>query len=274
MDKIKGLIKDMIAKLQKEAAEAATTHAFCQAEQKKNTEAQEKTQNELDKTNQAIDAATAKKQQLEDRVAVLREEIAAIDNATAEAEHIRQVENVEFKKDRADFQEAADAVLDAMDVLNEYYNKAGGAFVQTNVKTKDAAKSASAGGIISILDMMAENFQKTVGNLDKAEEEAVIAFKKLKDESFESKTAKDLEASKAEQQIGFLKVNLEELGTDLSESKKTMDTILGYIDKLKPTCENRVVPYADRKAKREAEIEGLKEAFQILVDTSASMEAN
>merc|ERR1719316_68495 len=249
MDKIKGLIKDMIAKLQKEAAEAATTHAFCQAEQKKNTEAQEKTQGELDKTTQAIDAASAKKNELEDRVAVLREEIAAIDNATAAAEQIRQEENAEFKKDRVDFQEAADAVLDAMDVLNEYYNNAGGAFVQTNVKTKDAAKgarqpikgtpklggakSASAGGIISILDMMAENFQKTVGNLDKAEEEAVIAFKKLKDESFESKTAKDLEASKAEQQIGFLKVNLEELDTDKTEASKTMDTILGYIDKLK-----------------------------------------
>merc|ERR1719335_541441 len=82
------------------------------------------------------------------------------------------------------------------------------------------AKSASAGGILSILDMMAENFQKTVANLDKTEEEAVIAFKKLKDESFESKTAKDLEASKAEQQIGFLKFNLEELDTDLSESTK------------------------------------------------------
>eukprot|EP00746_Dinoflagellata_sp_MGD_P000782 gnl/MRDRNA2_/MRDRNA2_101417_c0_seq1.p1 gnl/MRDRNA2_/MRDRNA2_101417_c0~~gnl/MRDRNA2_/MRDRNA2_101417_c0_seq1.p1 ORF type:complete len:736 (+),score=241.76 gnl/MRDRNA2_/MRDRNA2_101417_c0_seq1:108-2315(+) len=289
MDKIKGLIKDMIAKLQKEALEAANTHAFCQAEQKKNDENQEKTQGELDKTNNAIDTATAKKDQLEDRVAVLRQEIAAIDNTTAEAEHIRQEENAQFKKDRADFQEAADAVLDAMDVLNEYY-KGAGSFVQTNVRTQDAtkgarqpvkaipkmggAKSASAGGILSILDMMADNFQKTVGNLDKAEEEAVIAFKKLKQESFESKTAKDLEASKAEQQISFLKVNLEELGTDLSESQKTMDTILEYIDKLKPTCENRVVPYAERKAKREAEIEGLKEAFQILVDTSASMETN
>lgn len=291
MEKIKGLIKDMIEKLQKEAAEAATTHAFCQAEQKKNKENQEKTQGELDKISQATDAAIAEKNGLEDRVAVLRNEIAEIDNSTAEAEHIRLAENAEFKKDRADFQEAADAVLDAMDVLNEYYNK--GSFLQTNAKAAGAAKgtngakqpiaaipklggakSASAGGIISILDMMAEDFQKTVGNLDKSEEEAVIAFKKLKQDNFESKTAKDLEASKAEQQIGFLKVDLEELDTDKAEASKTMDSILEYIDKLKPTCENRVVPYAERKAKREAEIEGLKEAFQILVDTSATMETN
>lgn len=284
MDKIKGLIKDMIAKLQQEAAEAATTHAFCQKEQKKNAENEEKTQNELDKITQATDAAAAKKQQLEDRVAVLRTEIAQIDNSTAEAEQIRQEENAIYKKDTADFQEAADAVLDAMDVLKEYYD--GASFLQISVKTNDAkgarqpiaaipklggAKSASAGGILSILDMMAEEFQKTVGNLNKAEEEAVIAFKELKQESFESKTAKDLEASKAEQQISFLKVELEELATDKAEASKTMDTILEYIDKIKPTCENRVVPYAERKAKREAEIEGLKDAFQILVDTSASM---
>merc|ERR1719482_2636010 len=93
MEKIKGLITDMIAKLEKEAAEAASTHAFCQEENKKNKDAKEKTQGELDKTISRLESATAKKQQLEDRIAELSSDISDLDAADAEALKIRQDEN-------------------------------------------------------------------------------------------------------------------------------------------------------------------------------------
>merc|ERR1719272_999913 len=89
MEKIKGLITYMIAKLQKEAAEAASTHAFCQEENKKNAEAKEKTQGELDKTNSRLESATAKKQSLEDRIAQLQNEVKDIEGADAKATQIR-----------------------------------------------------------------------------------------------------------------------------------------------------------------------------------------
>lgn len=78
----------------------------------------------------------------------------------------------------------------------------------------------------------------------------------------------------SESQVSSLTEAIGDYETDKAETTKTMDAILAYIDKLKPTCENRVVPYAERKAKREAEIEGLKEAFQILVETADAMNAN
>merc|ERR1719454_536672 len=42
LDKVKGLIKGMIEKLTKEAAEAASIHEFCEAEKKKNEDATKK----------------------------------------------------------------------------------------------------------------------------------------------------------------------------------------------------------------------------------------
>merc|ERR1719409_890130 len=53
-----------------------------------------------------------------------------------------------------------------------------------------------------------------------------------------------------------------------AENKATttdeLDAVLMYLDKLKPQCESKVMSYAERKAKREQEIEGLKEALTIL----------
>jgi hypothetical protein len=38
------------------------------------------------------------------------------------------------------------------------------------------------------------------------------------------------------------------------------------LDKLKPQCETKVVSFGERKARREADIAGLKEALAILSD--------
>lgn len=274
MEKIKGLISDMIEKLQKEAAEAANMHAFCQEETKANKEANEKTQKELDTINSRLESALAKKQSLEDRVSELQTQIKDIESADAEALKIRQDENTVFLKQEADFKEAAAAVDDAIDVLKDFYGDVGiGAFVQQPAAPPKLGgrKDASAGGILSILDMMSDQFSTTVDKLQREEREAVEAYEKLTNENEVAKTNKLMEIKTSESQIMSLTEAAGDYTIDKDEATKTMDAIVAYAEKLKPQCENRVVPYAERKAKREAEIEGLKEAFQILVDTADSM---
>lgn len=274
MEKIKGLISDMIEKLQKEAAEAANMHAFCKEETKANKEANEKTQKELDTINSRLESALAKKQSLEDRVSELQTQIKDIESADAEALKIRQDENTVFLKQEADFKEAAAAVDDAIDVLKDFYGDVGiGAFVQQPAAPPKLGgrKDASAGGILSILDMMSDQFSTTVDKLQREEREAVEAYEKLTNENEVAKTNKLMEIKTSESQIMSLTEAAGDYTIDKDEATKTMDAIVAYAEKLKPQCENRVVPYAERKAKREAEIEGLKEAFQILVDTADSM---
>merc|ERR1719298_77451 len=76
MDKVKGLIKELIAKLTKEAADAASTHKWCEEENKKNKEAKEKTTDKLEALQLRLDKANARKAELADNVAALTEEIA------------------------------------------------------------------------------------------------------------------------------------------------------------------------------------------------------
>merc|ERR1719217_1131578 len=79
---------------------------------------------------------------------------------------------------------------------------------------------------------------------------------------------KDAEIKGAESQIKSLKVTITDTTGDLKMVTKEKDAVQDYIDKLKPQCEGRVVPYAERKAKRDAEIAGLKEGLAILEEES------
>ena len=55
---------------------------------------------------------------------------------------------------------------------------------------------------------------------------------------------------------------------DHTAASKELDAIMDYLDKLKPQFETQVTSIEERKARREAEIEGLKEALAVLDGTS------
>jgi len=281
MQKVKDLLTDLIAKLEKEAKEAADLHKFCQEEKKKTKAAMEKKTMELDKLSTRIEKAEATKKEQEELIAANSEEIASMESGNAEATKIRNEEHANFVKVDTDFTQAAEAVDDAIDALKEYYGDAF--FLQTNSETDSTAttsddappsfggaKKDAAGGIIGILETMGEEFRKTVKENQATEREAVKAFEKLGNENKVALATKEAEIKGAESQIKALEVSLKDNGADLKMVNKEKAAIEEYIAKLKPQCEGRVVPYEERKAKRDAEIAGLKEGLAILEAESPS----
>merc|ERR1719456_194200 len=85
-----------------------------------------------------------------------------------------------------------------------------------------------------------------------------------------AKGAKEAEIKASESEIKSLTVSLHDNGEDKKMTEKEKAAVEEYIEKLKPQCEGRVVPYAERKAKMEAEINGLKEGLAILEQESPS----
>jgi len=279
MEKVKGLIKNLIEKLQTEAAEAASTHKWCEEENKKNKEAKEKATDKLKTIEVRLEKATARKNELLDNIDSLTEEIAEIDEANAEATKIRNEERSTFVKSEADFKMAAQAVLDAIDVLKDFY---GESFMQIETTTTSpikfqapdlgGAKKDSAGGILMILDTMADEFSKTVAELQSNEREKKKAYEKMTNENAVAKATKEAEIKGAESEVEQLKIAQGQHTDDKSMTEDEMKALLEYIEKLKPTCVGVVMPYAERKAKREAEIEGLKQALTILEETTGTLQ--
>merc|ERR1719247_2978258 len=98
MANVKTLLTDLIAKLEKEAKEAADLHAFCQAEKKKTKAAMDKKNMEIEKLNARIEKASTTKEQLEELIAQNSEEIAETEAANAEATKLRNEQHENFVK--------------------------------------------------------------------------------------------------------------------------------------------------------------------------------
>jgi chromosome segregation ATPase len=263
--KIRGLIEEMIAKLTKEAAEEADQKSFCDEEIGESKAKQADLSGKLDKTTARIAKAEADKAKLIEEVKTLEEEIAEIDAGQAEATKVRQAEHEEYLKASSDYKQSAAAVAKAIDVLSEYYNSA--AFLQ--VSSKEApelggAKSDVGSTIVSVLEVAESDFTSMLAETEADESSAQESYDKLTEENTLTKTTKTADVKGKESQGKQLEVALGNYAENKATTTDELDAVLMYLDKLKPQCESKVMSYAERKAKREQEIAGLKEALTIL----------
>merc|ERR1719171_1223918 len=265
-------LKDMSGKLLKEAQEEATQKAFCDEEMGKSKKAIAEKTLTLDKLQSRIDKASSRKAELTQAVKDLEAQIATLDATTAEATKIRNAEHETYLKASKDFGDAAAATEKAIKVLKEFYDNAS--LLQTGAMTAAAnkykapefgeAKSGAAGAIIGILEMSNEDFVKLHSETEANEAEALDTYEKLMDDSKVSKAAKEAEVKASLSEIKSLTVTLENTGEDHSMTSQELSAVLEYVEKLEPQCEEKAMSYAEKKARREAEIAGLKEALEIL----------
>merc|ERR1719265_2652045 len=271
-EKIKGLINDMIEKLLKEAQEAATHEAFCQEEMGKTKKSREDKEMKLAKFTSRVDKADSKLGELTQAIKTLHKEVGEIDKATAEATAIRVKENEEFKKVSKDYKDSATAVAQAIEVLQNFYSGASFLQLKSQTRTKSRAKAQSmtegngdaASVIIGVLETAQEDFTSLLAETEAMESESQQAFDKMATENKIAKATKMAEAKAKESERKGVASSLEMSKEDQASTGKELDAVLAYLDKLKPECETKAMSYEEKKAAREAEIEGLKEALNIL----------
>jgi len=267
--KIRGLVEEMIAKLVAAAQEEATQKAFCDEEKSKSTKEQEAKTLRFDDLKSRLDSANAMKAQLGDQIKELHSEIAEIDKGMGEASTIRSENHATYLKSKKDFQEGAAAVEEAIRVLKEYYASTASLVQLKNHTTKgrpafEGIQNDAAQAIIAILENSAQEFSRMVTEVEQEEQEYVIKFKERDATLKASKKAKQEEIQSAESEIKVLQVQIEGDSEDIKMVTKELDAVMEYLDKLKPQCETKAMTYEEKKAKREEEIEGLKEALAIL----------
>jgi len=261
--KVRGLIEGMISKLTQEAAEEADQKSFCDEEIGESKAKQAELTGKLDKTNARISKAVATKAKLTEDIKTLEAEVAEIDAGQAEATKIRGEEHEEYLVSTKDLKDSAEAVAKATSVLTEYYSSAS--FVQSKQAPEFSEKKGDiASTIVSMLEVAESDISTLLAETEAAESSALAAYEKLTEENTISKTTKTTDAKGKAAEVKSIDVALSNYKEDKSSLSDELDAVLAYLDKLKPQCETKVMSYAEKKAKREQEIAGLKEALTVL----------
>merc|ERR1719203_488517 len=115
--KVKGLITDMIARLEAEAGQDATKKAYCDKELKEtNAKKLEKT-TEIEMLSSRIDQASAKSAKLKAEVATLQDELAKLAKSQAEMDKLRLEEKETYTSSKAEQEEGLQGVKMGMKIL-------------------------------------------------------------------------------------------------------------------------------------------------------------
>merc|ERR1719393_669046 len=263
--KVRSMIEDMIAKLLREAAEEATQKAFCDKEIGESKASKDEKQGKLDKVNARLEKAESSIATLTEEITTLSKDVAESDAAVAKATKIRSEEKSVFMAVSKDLTECQEAVAAATEVLREYYE--GASLIQTSQKAKSETDEDAEGdgsGILGMLEVAESAFATSLAEAKTVEEQAQGEYNKLISESKMLKATKTMEIKGKQSEVASLKTTVSDLGSDKEGLTGELDAVLAYLDKLKPQCEVKVPSYEERKAAREQEIEGLKNALEIL----------
>merc|ERR1719421_175692 len=151
--KVKGLITDLIVRLEKEAAAEAAEKAFCDEEMAKTESKKSELEDDIAKLTAKIDKASATSAKLKEEVKELQAELAKIAKEQSEMDKIRSEEHDDYVAAKADLEKGLAGVGKALDMLRDYYGGAAALLQngQPPVPEKHA-KSSGAGGIIDILE--------------------------------------------------------------------------------------------------------------------------
>jgi len=260
--KVRGMVEDMIAKLLQEAAEEADKKAFCDEEMSKSKASQSDKEGKIAKLDARIEKAESAIAELTGGISVLSKEIAETNAAVADATEIREKEKSQFMVAEKDFSESENACATALEVLREYYE--GGSLVQVTAASKTTLKGNDGSGILGVLELAESDFAQNLAEVRTAEKAAADEYNVLMEDSKMNLAVKEVELKGKQSEITSVKVGLKDSTADKAGLSTELDAVLQYLDELKPQCETEVPSYAKRKAAREAEIEGLKEALTIL----------
>jgi len=274
--KIKGLISEMIEKLEAEAAKEAAHKAFCDKEMSETKAKKEDKETELDDLSTKIDKATAKIAKLKEEVATLEKELGEIAAAQKKATEMRQEQAAAWAAAKADYEEGLEGVGMALQVLRDYYaekDDSAELFLQgrmgQGVRKHSKATGAST-GIIGMLEVVESDFSKLLAEGNAAEAMAVEEYEKLTEDNKIATTEKETAVKYKVKDSKETEAMLAGLKEDKEIAMKEYDAIMEYWEKLQPMCIAKPEPYAERKRRREAEIAGLKQALTILEEEAGS----
>jgi len=260
----------LIVRLLEEANEEAEHKGWCDTELSTNDQTRKEKTEAVEGLHAEIDETEASIAKLTKEVSDLSGQIQELDAAVAKATTLRNDEKAKNEETIKDSKEAQVAVEQALQVLKDFYAKAGEATALVQQEPPEIfdkpyqGMGGESGGVIGMLEVIQSDFARLETETKAAESQAQAVYDKFTEDSSVDKAAKQKDVEYKSNKKESESEELLEMKADLESTQKELDAALRYYEKLKPSCVDAGVSYEERVARRKEEIESLQEALRIL----------
>jgi len=252
--KVKELIKGMIETLLKDAQADASHKAYCDKEIGESAAKKAEKTATVEKLSTQIDSMSAKSAGLKEQVAALQKQLADIARSQAEMNTIRSEEKSAFQANEKEMKEGINGIKMALKVLRDYY---------ASDKAHESADGAGS-GIVGMLEVVESDFTKGLSEMTVTEQTSAADFDRESKSNEITKATKTQSVKYKTKEFKGLDKSVSETKSDRATTQEELDAVIQYQAKLDPICIAKAETHGERKARREAEIAGLKEALNIL----------
>jgi chromosome segregation ATPase len=267
MNPVKNLLKQLITRLEEELNAESSHKDWCDTEKTNSAAEKLKRENLIVALNAEIPQLKTEIATLESEEAFAAAELQKNYDETEEAKGVRAAAKAAYDTSKADHDEVITALGSALSSMTSAFlqTKTKKAFIQTSKQSPFSEIGDT--GLGSAVDMLTDlegKYTTARTGLVSEEEAAVAAHKQYLDlsEQFKTETLQTKQSISTEkrlksERLGDAESELTAAGTELQQ-------VTTYLEDLKPSCDDIRVSFEERKRRREAEIQALKEALQVL----------
>jgi len=252
--KVKTMVKDMITKLEEDGKSEASHKAFCDEELHENNAKKDDKSADVRRMSSKIESMEAQSAQLKEETAELEKELAEIAKSQYTMDAMRGEEKAAYDKSKPEMEAGIEGVQKAIALIKDFYGGNGG------------------GSIISLLEVAESDFSKLLTELNGGEDGAIREYETETQSNKIQKTLKGQDLKYKTKEAAGLDKAVVELKADRAGAQAELDSVLEQLSKLNDMCVAKAEPYAEKVARRNAEISGLREALAILDQDTALLQ--
>jgi len=271
------LLRDLITRLEEEAAAEEGQQEWCETEKTTTDTARTEREGFVKDLRAEIASLTTVTSTLKSEIEFLISEITRVETETQDAIALRAEEKKVYDKAKADHEEVIGALETAVSALSGQY-----ALLQTAAGTKVVRQApggdspfgeyqdggSGAASAMELLQDLLERYTEAETELVNTETAAVKAHEDLlaKNEQFRIDATNNRNSKTAERRA---KINrLKDAKLELRQNMVELHEASKYLQDLRPSCDDIRSTFEERKKRREAEIAALKEALEVISDPS------
>lgn len=252
---VKDVLQKYLTNLESERANEIEHEAFCTRELASNNRTKKQKTAKVESLTAEIDQLESSIAKLSEDIVDISSQITKLSSALSEATKLRGDEKAKNSKTIAESQAAQEAVTEAIDLLQEAFEKTAAiSLLQIGSKT----------GVVTLLETVLGDFSRLEAETKAQELAADKEFKAFKTDSNMDKASKHSDAQHFTEEKTEASKALAQKKADLASSKTELTSAEEYFKELSKQCLSSESDGAKQKAHREEEIQNLKTALKEL----------